>query len=196
MYLSVQTHCNQPETKNPTKKSGGVSILLAIVMLFGLLQPVRIFAQQQRIAIVDTEKILRRIPEYNSAQKELDQLSGNWEGEVEALMMEAQALAKSYRAEKVLLTEEMRREREEAIAKKEKEARELQRNYFGPKGELFQKRMEMVKPIQDQVYNAIQDVALRRKYDLVLDRANALTILYVSEKTDISDEVLAKLGYR
>lgn len=196
MYLSVQTHNYRAITQNQSKKSGGVSILLAIVMLLGLLQPVRIFAQQQRIAIVDTEKILRRIPEYNSAQKELDQLSGNWEGEVEALMMEAQALAKSYRAEKVLLTEEMRREREEAIAKKEKEARELQRKYFGPKGELFQKRMEMVKPIQDQVYNAIQDVALRRKYDLVLDRANALTILYVSDKMDISDEVLAKLGYR
>ncbi|TVQ80345.1 MAG: OmpH family outer membrane protein [Flavobacteriales bacterium] len=196
MYLSVQTHSNQPKTQYPTTKSGGASVLLAIVVLLGLLHPVRIFAQQQRIAIVDTEKILRRIPEYNSAQKELDQLSGNWEGEVEALMMEAQALAKSYRAEKVLLTEEMRREREEAIAKKEKEARELQRKYFGPKGELFQKRMEMVKPIQDQVYNAIQDVALQRKYDLVLDRANALTILYVSEKMDISDEVLAKLGYR
>jgi outer membrane protein len=186
MYKSLSKNSPVSITKN--------AIVMAILFLSFAIQP--IFAQQQRIAIVDTDKILRRIPEYNSAQKELDQLSGNWEGEVEALMMEAQAMAKAYRAEKVLLTEEMRKEREEAIAKKEKEARELQRKYFGPKGELFQKRMEMVKPIQDQVYNAIQDVALRRKYDLVLDRANALTILYVSEKMDISDEVLSKLGYR
>jgi outer membrane protein len=168
------------------------------VLIIALLMSVftHVNAQNQRIGIVDSEKILKRIPEYNSAQKELDQLSGNWEGEVEALMMEAYALQKSYRAEKVLLTEEMRKEREEAIAKKEKEARDLQRKYFGPKGELFNKRMEMVKPIQDQVYNAIQDVALRRKYDLILDKANALTILYVNEKMDISDEVLVKLGYR
>jgi outer membrane protein len=180
--------------RNNQKLQLNFSIIATLLLFTFSLQP--IFAQQQKIAIVDSDKILQRIPEYNSAQKELDQLSGNWEGEVEALMMEAQAMSKAYRAEKVLLTEEMRKEREEAIAKKEKEARELQRKYFGPKGELFQKRMEMVKPIQDQVYNAIQDVALRRKYDIVLDRANALTILYVSEKMDISDEVLAKLGYR
>lgn len=155
-----------------------------------------VFGQQQRIGIVDTEKILKRIPEYNTAQKQLDQLSGTWEGEVEALMLEASGMEKTYRAEKVLLTDEMRKEREEAIAKKQKEARELQRKYFGPKGELFKKRMELVKPIQDQVYNAIQDVALRRKFDLILDKANALTILYVSDKMDISDEVLVKLGYR
>lgn len=155
-----------------------------------------VFGQQQRIGVVDTEKILKRIPEYNTAQKQLDQLSGTWEGEVEALMLEASGMEKSYRAEKVLLTDEMRKEREEAIAKKQKEARELQRKYFGPKGELFKKRMELVKPIQDQVYNAIQDVALRRKFDLILDKANALTILYVSDKMDISDEVLVKLGYR
>ncbi|MCH8545634.1 MAG: OmpH family outer membrane protein [Cryomorphaceae bacterium] len=165
-------------------------------IFFTLFAVTGVFGQQQRIGIVDTEKILKRIPEYNTAQKQLDQLSGTWEGEVEALMLEASGMEKSYRAEKVLLTDEMRKEREEAIAKKQKEARELQRKYFGPKGELFKKRMELVKPIQDQVYNAIQDVALRRKFDLILDKANALTILYVSDKMDISDEVLVKLGYR
>ncbi len=169
------------------------TLMLSLFMFTGLLVTQ---AQNQRIGIVDTEKILKRIPEYNTAQKQLDQMSADWEGEVEALLLESSGLEKSYRAEKVLLTEEMRKEREEVIAKKQKEARELQRKYFGPKGELFKKRMELVKPIQDQVYNAIQDVALRRKYDLVLDKANALTILYVSEKMDISDEVLVKLGYR
>lgn len=169
------------------------TIVLTITILLGSLM---LPAQNQRIGIVDTEKILKRIPEYNSAQKQLDQLSADWEGEVESLLLESSGLEKSYRAEKVLLTDEMRKEREEMIAKKQKEARELQRKYFGPKGELFKKRMELVKPIQDQVYNAIQDVALRRKYDLILDKANALTILYVSEKMDISNEVLVKLGYR
>lgn len=169
------------------------TIVLTITILLGSLM---LPAQNQRIGIVDTEKILKRIPEYNGAQKQLDQLSADWEGEVESLLLESSGLEKSYRAEKVLLTDEMRKEREEMIAKKQKEARELQRKYFGPKGELFKKRMELVKPIQDQVYNAIQDVALRRKYDLILDKANALTILYVSEKMDISNEVLVKLGYR
>lgn len=169
------------------------TIVLTITILLGSLM---LPAQNQRIGIVDTEKILKRIPEYNSAQKQLDQLSADWEGEVESLLLESSGLEKSYRAEKVLLTDEMRKEREEMIAKKQKEARELQRKYFGPKGELFKKRMQLVKPIQDQVYNAIQDVALRRKYDLILDKANALTILYVSEKMDISNEVLVKLGYR
>ncbi len=167
-----------------------------LIVFFSIFAASGVFGQQQRIGIVDTEKILKRIPEYNTAQKQLDQLSGTWEGEVEALMLEASGMEKTYRAEKVLLTDEMRKEREEAIAKKQKEARELQRKYFGPKGELFKKRMELVKPIQDQVYNAIQDVALRRKFDLILDKANALTILYVSDKMDISDEVLVKLGYR
>ncbi len=169
------------------------TMMLSLILLLGTMFT---HAQNQRIGIVDTEKILKRIPEYNSAQKQLDQLSADWEGEIEALLLEAGGLEKSYRAEKVLLTEEMRKEREEAIAKKQKEARELQRKYFGPKGELFKKRMELVKPIQDQVYNAIQDVALRRKFDLILDKANALTILYVSEKMDVSNEVLVKLGYR
>lgn len=153
-------------------------------------------AQNQRIAIVDTEYILKKVPEYNQAQLELDRLSSQFEGEIEALKSELLALQRALNAEKVLLTDEMIKEREEIIAKKEKQIFETQRKYFGPEGELFKKRKSLVKPIQDQVYNAIQEVSRQKRIDLVIDKANSLSILYVSDKMDISDDVLNKLGYR
>ncbi|GCD79703.1 OmpH family outer membrane protein [Schleiferia thermophila] len=155
-----------------------------------------LLGQTQRIAIVDTEYILKKIPEYNQAQMELDRLSAQFEGEIEALKSELLALQRTLNAEKVLLTDDMIREREEAIAKKEKQIIDTQRKYFGVEGELFKKRKSLVKPIQDQVYNAIQEVSRQKKFDLVIDRSNALIVLYFSDKIDISDEVLNKLGYR
>lgn len=153
-------------------------------------------AQNQRLAIVDTEYILKKVPEYNQAQAELDRLSAQFEGEIEALKSELLALQRALNAEKVLLTEDMIKEREEAIAKKEKQIYETQRKYFGPEGELFKKRKSLVKPIQDQVFNAIQEVSRQKKIDIVIDKANAIAVLYVSDKIDISDDVLNKLGYR
>lgn len=157
---------------------------------------VHVNAQNQRLAIVDTEYILKKVPEYNQAQMELDRLSAQYEGEIEALKSELLALQRALNAERVLLTDEMIKEREETIAKKEKQIYDTQRKYFGPEGELFKKRKSLVKPIQDQVYNAIQEISRQKKIDLVLDKANALAVLYVSDKMDISDDVLSKLGYR
>lgn len=152
-------------------------------------------AQGQRFGSVDTQYILSRIPEYKSAQQQLDNISKQWQGEVEAMLSEADALQKSLEAERILLTNEMIKEREDMIKAKETEARNLQRKYFSPDGDLFKKRQELVKPIQDQVFNAVQDVARKKRLDAVFDKGGALTLLYVSEKIDISDEVLQALGY-
>lgn len=149
----------------------------------------------QRFGIVDTDYVLKEIPEYTQAQAQLDQMSKQWQGEVEALLSEADALQKSLDAERILLTDEMIAERDSLIKAKEEEARKLQRQYFGPEGELFKKRAELVKPIQDQVYNAVQDVARKKRLDIVFDRASSLTMLYTSNKVDISEDVLEALGY-
>lgn len=169
-------------------KKIGIITLLALGTLSG-------FAQGQRFASVDTEYILKKIPEYKQAQQQLDTYSKQWQGEVEALLSELDALQKSLEAERVLLTDEMAKEREKMIKEKETEARNLQRKYFSPEGDLFKKRQELVKPIQDQVFNAIQDVARKKKLDAVFDKGGALTLLYTSDKIDISDDVLQQLGY-
>jgi len=149
----------------------------------------------QRFGIVDTDYVLKKIPEYTQAQAQLDQMSKQWQGEVEALLSEADALQKSLDAERILLTDEMIAERDSLIKAKEEEARKLQRQYFGPEGDLFRKRQELVKPIQDQVYNAVQDVARKKRLDVVFDRASSLTMLYTNDKIDLSEDVLEALGY-
>lgn len=164
-------------------------------LLLALLSLVAFSAVGQRFGIVDTEYVLKQIPEYSQAQNQLDQMSKQWQGEVEALLSETDALQKALDSERILLTDEMIEEREKMIKEKEDEARKLQRQYFGPTGELFKKRQELVKPIQDQVYNAVQDVARKKRLDIVFDKASSLTMLYASSKVDISDDVLEALGY-
>ncbi|AEV33738.1 OmpH family outer membrane protein [Owenweeksia hongkongensis] len=165
------------------------TLFLIVGLVFGLQ------VSAQRFGIVDSEMILNKIPEYGQAQQQLNQLSTNWQGEVEALYSELDALKQAYNAEKVLLTEEMQKEKLKEIADKEKEAKELQRKYFGPEGDVFKKRQELIRPIQDQIYSAVQDVARRRKLDVVFDKSSALITLYNNGKSDISDEVLEKMGY-
>lgn len=165
----------------------------SILLLFGLVFGFQLSAQ--RFGIVDSELILTKIPAYGQAQQQLDQLSAQWQGEVEALRSEIEALRQAYNAEKVLLTEEMQQEKLTEMEAREKEARELQRKYFGPQGEVFKKRQELIRPIQDQIYNAVQDVARRRKLDVVFDKSSDLITLYNNGDADISDEVLKKLGY-
>lgn len=165
------------------------------VLFFGFFLLVASTLQAQRFGIVDTDYVLKQIPEYAQAQGQLDQMSKTWQGEVEAMLSEIDALEKSLEAEQILLTDEMITEREDVIKKKQEEARNLQRKYFGPDGELFRKRLELVKPIQDQVYNAVQDVARKKKLDVVFDRASSLTMLYTSDKIDISEDVLETLGF-
>jgi len=152
-------------------------------------------ALAQKYAYVDSEYILANIPDYKQAQAQLDKMSMQWQGEIESLFSDAEALQIALNAEKILLTDEMIAEREKIIAEKKSEARALQQKYFGPEGELFKKRLELIKPIQDQVYNAVQSVAKQKKYDIVFDKASELMMLYTNPRADISDEVLESLGY-
>ena len=146
------------------------------------------FAFSQSFGYVDTEYILENIPDYKDAQGELDKLSIEWQKQLERRYAEIDKMYKNYQAEQILLTEDMKTKREEEIIKKEKEAKEYQKSKFGVDGELFQKRKELVKPIQDKVYNAIADIANYKKLGIVFDKASGLTMLYTNPKYNLSDE--------
>ncbi len=150
----------------------------------------------QKFAYIDSDYILKNIPTYEAAQAQLDQLSVEWQKEIEALYAEIDKLYKSFQAEKVLLTEEMKIKREEEIINKEKEAKEVQKKYFGKEGELYKKRQELIKPIQDDIFNAVREIATEGNYAVIFDTAGGLTMLYTDPKYDRSDEVLEKLGYK
>lgn len=152
-------------------------------------------ASAQKFALVDMEYILKNIPAYERASEQLNQQSKKWQAEVEAIQNEAQTLYKNYQNEVVFLSAEQKKTNEQAIVDKEKEAAELKRKYFAPDGELFKKRESLVKPIQDEIYNAIKDISQTKGYTLILDRASDTGIIFASPKIDISNEVLAKLGY-
>lgn len=164
-----------------------------LIILIGLVFGSQVNAQ--RFGIVDTELILAKMPDYSQAQKQLDQLSQQWQGEVESLLSEKDALEKAFNAEKVLLTEEKKKEKLEVIKTKGEDALTLQRKYFGPEGEIFKKRRELIRPIQDKVYNAVQEVARKKKLDVVFNKSSDLVVLYNNKKADISDDVLEKLGF-
>ncbi len=152
-------------------------------------------AYAQRMAYVDTKYILENIPEYQEAQKELDQLAIEWQKQLEKKYEEIDKMYKNYQAEQILLTEDMKRKREEEIIEKEKEAKEFQKQKFGVNGELFKKRQELIKPIQDKVYKAIKDVATAGGYDFIFDKATGPVMIYAKAKYNKSDDVLKKLGY-
>ena len=141
------------------------------------------------------EYILKNIPAYERANEQLTQVAKKWQAEVDALNTEAQTMYKNYQNEVVFLSQEQKKERQEAIMNKEKEASELKRKYFGPEGELFKKRTSLMTPIQEEIYNAVKDIADLRGYSLILDRASDTSIIFGSPKIDISNEVLSKLGY-
>lgn len=164
-----------------------------LVMMAMMLSAVA--ASAQKFALVDMEYILKNIPAYERANEQLNQVSKKWQAEVEALSTEAQTMYKNYQNEVVFLSQEQKKERQGAIMEKEKQAAELKRKYFGPDGELFKKRTSLMTPIQEEVYNAVKDIADLRGYQLVLDRASDTGIIFGSPKIDISNEVLQKLGY-
>ena len=169
------------------------SILLFVVMF--LLGMTAVNAQQnQKIAYVDSDYILANIPEYSDAQEEINQLSKQWEKEITALFQEAQELDREYQAESVLLSEDQKRKKKEAITAKRQEAEALRMQYYGPEGELYTKRAELIQPIQEKVYNAINQLALTKNYAFVFDKASGTTMLYCSDKNDISDDVLDEIG--
>ena len=153
-------------------------------------------ANAQKFALLDMEYILKNIPAYERANEQLNQASKKWQAEVEALNTEAQTMYKNYQNEAAFLSKEQKQVKQDAIVKKEQEASELKRKYFGPEGELFKKRSSLMAPIQDEIYNVVKDIADNRGYQLVIDRASDSGIIFGSPKIDISDEVLSKLGYK
>jgi len=150
----------------------------------------------QRFIYVDTDYILDKIPEYKKAQEELDAIAQQWKEEISRKYAEIDRLYKEFQAEQYLMDSETRKKKEDEIVAKEKEAKDFQKKKFGYQGELFEKRQELVKPIQDRVYEAIKSLAEERNYDFVLDKASSgASILYANPKYDKSDEILKKLGY-
>ena len=165
-------------------------ILLILVVSF-----LAITTQAQKFSYVDTDYILNKIPEFNQAQDKLDALSADWQKEIENKYADVDQMYRSYQQEQVLLTDEMKVKREEAIIKKEKSAKDLQQKYFGPEGELYIKRQELIKPIQDKIHDAIQQLAANNKYAIVFDSSSDLIMLYKNNNLDKSDKVLDLLGY-
>ena len=150
----------------------------------------------QKYAFVDTEYILDRIPAYKAAQDQLDKMAQDWQEEVETMYGGIEKMYQDFQAEKVLLTEEMKTKKEEEIITREKEVKDLQQKYFGRDGNLFDKRQELIKPIQDEVYRAVKEIASEGNYAVIFDTASGANMLYTNPKYDKSDEVLEKLGYK
>mgnify|MGYP001774499802 FL=1 len=152
-------------------------------------------ASAQKFALIDMEYILKNVPSYEMANEQLNQLSQRWQKEIENKSKEAENLYQSYLADKVFLTEEQVKKREEEIVAKEKEVTELRYKYFGPQGELEKKRESLLKPIQDDIYNAVKKLAQERGFQTIFDRASSSNIIYASPQIDVSNDVLAKMGY-
>ena len=165
--------------------------ILFILLMFA----VGMTANAQKFALIDMEYILENIPEYQLANEQLSELSKKWQGEVETVTQEIQNLYKDYQAKYASLTDEQKTVKEEEVIAKEKALNELKRKYFGPEGELFKRREILIKPIQDDVYEAVKEISELKGYSVVVDRASASSIIFASPRIDISNEVLAKLGY-
>jgi outer membrane protein len=165
-----------------------ILLLLAISFL-------TISIQAQKFAYVDTDYILNKIPDFKQAQDKLDGLSADWQKEIENKYADVEQMYRAYQQEQVLLTDDMKEKREDAIIKKETDAKNLQKKYFGTEGNLYLKRQELIKPIQDKIYDAIQQLAADNKYAIVFDSSSDLIMLYKNDNYDKSDKVLDLMGY-
>jgi outer membrane protein len=166
-------------------------VFIVIVFVFA-----GVYSQAQKFAYVDTDYILSSIPTYESAQEQLSIMTKDWQAEIDAKHADVEKAYKEFQAEKVLLTEDMKKQREEEIIQKEREIKDLQKKYFGPEGDLFKKRKELVEPIQNDIFNAIKQLASEGNYAVIFDAAGGATMLYSDPKYDKSDEVLSKLGFK
>jgi outer membrane protein len=166
-------------------------IVSAFVLVFFVLT-----TAAQRYAVIDTKYILDKMPEYKEAQKKLDQFSEQWQREIEVRQSELDVMYRNYEAEQVMLSEELRKKREDELFNKEKELRDMQKKRFGFEGDLFKKRKELIKPIQDKVYNAVQKLAVARQYDFILDKSEGITVIFADPKLDKSDDVLKEIGVK
>lgn len=174
--------------KNKYMKKLFITAALVLGTVFGALA--------QRYCVIDTKYILESIPDYKEAQKKLDAVAEQWQKEIDAKFQEVDKMYKSYQAEQVMLTDDLKRKREDEIIAREKEAKDLQKQRFGYEGDLFKKREELVKPIQDKIYNAVQKLAASRMYDFVLDKSGGITVIFSDPKLDKSEEILASLGVK
>jgi outer membrane protein len=153
-------------------------------------------AVAQKYAIIDTRYILDKMPDYSKAQKQLDAIAADWQKDIDTKQVSLDKMYKDYEAEQVMLSDDLKKKREDQLFVKEKELRDLQRQRFGFEGDLFKKRQELIKPIQDKVYNAVQKIAVARSYDFVLDKSEGITIIFADPKLDKSEDVLRELGVR
>jgi outer membrane protein len=171
--------------KNIKMKKTLLSLLLVFAFTAGI---------AQKYAYVDTEYILDNIPEYKDAQNQLDELAEDYQKEIEQAYIELDRMYKNFQAESVLMPDDIKKKKEDELKAKEIEVKDLQKQRFGQDGDLFLKREELTKPIQEKIYNAIEEIATEKNYAFVFDKAGSLTILYVNAKFDISDDVLDKVG--
>lgn len=153
-----------------------------------------IAANAQRYCVIDSKYILDKLIEYKDAQTRLDQTSKTWQTEIDARMQEVDKMYKAYQAERAMLSDDLRKKREDEIVQKEKAAKDLQKQRFGYEGDLFKERQKLVKPIQDKVYNAVQKYAQSKGFDIVMDKSGGITLFYADPKLDKSDDVLKLLG--
>ena len=153
-------------------------------------------ANAQRYAIIDSKYILDKVPEYKEAQKKLDNFSELWQKELDQRQTAMDKMYKDYDAEQVMLTEVLKKKREDELYNKERELRDLQKKRFGFEGDLFKKRQELIKPIQDRVYNAVQKLAVEKLYDFILDKSEGITVIFADPKLDKSDDVLRNMGVK
>jgi outer membrane protein len=165
------------------------------LLVFGFLITA-LFGAAQKYAVVDTRYILDKMPEYRNAQQQLDVMAATWQQQIDSMQTALDRLYREFDAEQVMLTAELKKRKEDQLFNREKELRDLQRKRFGFEGDLFRKRQELVKPVQDKVYNAIQKLAASRGYDFVLDKSEGITIIFADPKLDKSEEVLKELGIR
>ena len=150
----------------------------------------------QKYAIIDTKYILDKMPEYKDAQTKLDAIAAGWQKEIDDQQADLDKMYRDFEAEQVMLSEELKKKREDQLFNKEKAVRDLQRKHFGFEGDLFKKRQELIKPVQDKVYNAVQKIATTRGYDLILDKSEGITVIFADPKLDKSEDVLKELGIK
>ena len=166
------------------------SITLVLCLLLTL------SSSAQRYAVIDSKYILEKMPEYKASQQKLDQFSEQWQQEIDKKSADLDKMYKEYDAEQVMLSDELKKKREDELFNKDKELRDLQKKRFGYEGDIFKKRGELIKPIQDRVYNAVQKLAVSKLYDFILDKSEGITVIFADPKLDKSDDVLKELGVK
>ncbi len=167
-----------------------------IILIVAVILSTVVVTQAQKFGFIDSEYIMENIPSYTAAQEQLNQLSSQYQKELESMHAEIEQMYQDFQAESVLLSDDMKRKREDVIISKEKDYKLLQRKYFGPEGDLYKKRQGLVKPIQDDIFNAVQEISTDGSYAVIFDKAGGTILFFTNPRYDLSDQVLQKLGYK